>query len=73
VRADSPSDIPPDPPRTPGLHAGVLCHDALTCAVDQTQFAVAVEGKDGNFDLGHHRSKQRTGFHSAQALFLQHL
>jgi hypothetical protein len=49
----------------------VLGHEALAGTVYKADSLVAVEGKDGNVDFGHHRGEQGAGLHCAQALLAQ--
>ena len=52
---------------------GRLTEQTLAGAVHELQPPGAVEGEDGDVDLGHHLAQQRGGFDRAKALFVQGL
>jgi hypothetical protein len=52
---------------------GRLRKQSLAGSIHQPELLIQVEGKDGNFDLGHYGSQQRRSFKSAEALLAKNL
>ncbi len=55
----------------PNKRADGWANSLLTGAIDELQALFAVEGKDGDVDLGHDGAQQRGCFHRAESLFAQ--